>query len=124
MSNMQAMTDLLERKPYTLRAIDSGYVVHGTPTELDHVQAVFEAMMQERACDCVYGDASADPASLTRNERVLLCILLDGPDDTPLGQFDVWPDRKTRTKDRLERGEILSKPVEVKLRDLAALLHG
>ena len=123
MANMQAITDLLERKPYTLRTIASGYVVHGTPTELDHVQAVFDAMMQERACDCVFEDASADPASLTRNERVMLCILLDGPDDTPLGQFDVWPDRKARANDKLERAEILSKPVDVRLADLAALLH-
>ena len=115
-------TDLLERRPYTLRAIDSGYIVHGTPTELDHVQAVFTAMMQERASDCVFDDTSADPARLTRNERILLCILLDGPDDTPLGQFDVWPDRKAIAQDRLERAEVLSKPIDIKLADLAALL--
>ena len=123
MTNMQAATDLLERKPYTLRAIESGYVVHGTPAELDHVQAVYDAMMQERACDCAFEDASADPAGLTRHERILLCILLDGPDETPLGQFDIWPERKTRAMDKLERAEVLHKDVTVKIADLAALLR-
>lgn len=119
-----ANTELLDRQPYTLRAIDSGYVVHGSPAELDHVQAVFEAMMQERACDCVFDDESADPSRLTRNERVLLCILLDGPDDTPLGQFDIWPDRRQLTNDRLERAELLGTDVNLKIADLAALLRG
>ena len=81
----QLASGLLKRDKYSLTdTITGNRIFSSSPTELDHVAAVYYGLLED------YDDPSADPSRLTDSERRLLTELLDGPDSC-----DEWADTVT-----------------------------